>query len=53
MKIDYEAVIHTVHNTRSLIMNEERRSQVTQKGVGDFVTQVELSVQTHLQAVLG
>ena len=53
LKIDYEAVIHTVHNTRSLIMNKERRSQVTQKGVGDFVTQVDLSVQTYLQSVLG
>lgn len=34
-------------------MNEERRSQVTQKGVGDFVTQVDLSVQTYVQSVLG
>ena len=53
MIINYEAVIQTVHNTRSLIMNKERRSQVTQKGIGDFVTQVDLSVQTYLQAVLG
>ena len=53
LNINYKAVIHTVHNTRSLIMNKERRSQVTQKGIGDFVTQVDISVQTYLQSILG
>lgn len=50
--IDYNRIIEAVQATRPLIMNEERRSQIITKGVGDYVTQVDLSIQAHLQAIL-
>ncbi len=53
INIDYSAVIRVVLETRPLILNEERRRQIIKKGVGDFVTQVDLSIQHHLQSILG
>ncbi len=53
INIDYSAVIRAVLETRPLILNEERRRQIIKKGVGDFVTQVDLSIQHHLQSILG
>lgn len=52
LQIDYEKVIASVQATKPIIMNEERRHQVISKGVGDFVTQVDLSIQNHLQVLL-
>lgn len=52
MQVDYQAVISAVQATKPLIMNEERRHQIISKGVGDYVTQVDLSIQNHLQKLL-
>ena len=53
LNVDYEAVIAAVQATKPLIFNEERRHQITKKGVGDYMTQVDLSIQNHLQSILG
>lgn len=52
LQIDYQEVIAAVQATKPLIMNDERRHQIISKGVGDYVTQVDLSIQSHLQKLL-
>lgn len=53
VQIDDQKVIDAVRSVRPLIMNEERRHQVIFKGEGDYVTQIDLSIQTYLQKLLG
>ncbi|MBQ8815332.1 MAG: inositol monophosphatase [Lachnospiraceae bacterium] len=52
LAIDHQAVIRAVRETRGIILNEERQHQVKKKGVGDFVTQVDLAVQKYLKGFL-
>ena len=49
MKIDMEKLIQLVMETQSFFTNEEAASQVTVKGVSDYVTQVDYQVQEFLK----
>ena len=49
MKIDMEKLIQLVMETQSFFTNEEAASQVTMKGVSDYVTQVDYQVQEFLK----
>lgn len=48
MNINYQKIIELVLNTIEIILNSEKASQVTVKGLADYVTQVDLSVQSYL-----
>ena len=52
LSIDYQELLLAVRNTREIILNKERQKQIKTKGVGDFVTQVDLAVQTYLKDFL-
>lgn len=48
MNVDFQAVVELVRRTKPLILNEDKVHQVTVKGLADYVTQVDFSVQKHL-----
>ena len=48
MNVDYSKVISLVRNCKELIFNVEKAQQVTVKGLADYVTQVDLAVQSYL-----
>ncbi len=48
MNLNYEPIIQLVLNTKDLILNTEKAHQVTVKGLADYVTQVDFSVQNYL-----
>ena len=48
MNVDFQVVVELVRQTRPLILNENNAHQVTVKGLADYVTQVDFSVQKHL-----
>ena len=48
MNVDFQAVVELVRRTKPLILNEDKAHQVTVKGLADYVTQVDFSVQKHL-----
>lgn len=52
LSIDYQELLLAVRNTREIILDKERQKQIKTKGVGDFVTQVDLAVQTYLKDFL-
>ena len=52
MNVDYDKVISLVLNTRALILNSDKAHQVTEKGLADYVTQVDFSVQNYLTHAL-
>lgn len=52
MNVDVEKIIALVKSTKGLIHNQELREQVKKKGPGNYVTQVDMNVQTYLQREL-
>lgn len=52
MNIDINKIIELIHSTKSLIMNESMSHDITVKGLADFVTRVDTSVQHYLQKEL-
>lgn len=48
MNVNYQKIIELVLNTKDLILNTEKANQVTVKGLADYVTQVDFSVQSYL-----
>lgn len=50
--MNYEEIIEAVHNTRSIIFNEEMSHTVTVKGAADYVTKVDVAVQEYLRKEL-
>lgn len=48
MNVDYNKVIELVLSTKQLILNTDKAHQVTVKGLADYVTQVDFSVQNYL-----
>ncbi|MBQ9165486.1 MAG: inositol monophosphatase [Oscillospiraceae bacterium] len=53
MSIREQEVISLVHSLKLLIADRKRAAQVQEKGLADFVTQVDLSVQHELAKALG
>lgn len=49
MKLDKQAVIDLVLETRNIILDEQAAENVTVKGAADYVTQVDFSVQAFMQ----
>ncbi len=52
MEIQTEKIIEIVKNTKSLFMNREQSSKIREKGLADFVTQVDIQVQEQVKAAL-
>lgn len=52
MTINYQKIIELVLNTKDLIMSHEKANQITVKGLADYVTQVDFSVQSYLVKAL-
>lgn len=48
MNINYQKIIELVLSTKDLILNTEKANQITVKGLADYVTQVDLSIQSYL-----
>lgn len=49
MNIDIKRIIELVHSAKPLIMDETMSHEITVKGLADFVTRVDTSVQHYLQ----
>ena len=47
-KMDFNKVIELVHSTKDLIFDDSLRAQITEKGLADYVTQVDLRIQEYL-----
>ena len=52
MKIQTDVVLEIVKNTKELFLDRERVSQVREKGLADFVTQVDIQVQEQVKQAL-
>ena len=52
MNVDYKSVVELVLNCKSLILNNDKAHQITVKGLADYVTQVDFSVQSYLTGAL-
>lgn len=52
MKIQTEKIIEIVTKTKPLFMNREQSSKIREKGLADFVTQVDIQVQEQVQEEL-
>lgn len=46
--MDFNKVIRLVHSTRDFIFDDRLRHEVTEKGLADYVTQVDLRIQEYL-----
>lgn len=49
MKIQTEKIIEIVKETKPLFMNREQSSKIREKGLADFVTQVDIQVQEQVK----
>lgn len=52
MEIQMEYVLEIVKNTKELFLDRERSSQIREKGLADFVTQVDIQVQEQVKKAL-
>ena len=48
----YQNVIDLVKSTKEIVFSEEKLSEIVAKGYADFVTGVDLAVQTYIQGKL-
>ena len=49
MGIDTERIVEAVKRVKPLFMDRERSAQITEKGLADYVTQVDIRVQEQVR----
>ena len=52
MGIDTERIVEAVKRVKPLFMDRERSAQITEKGLADYVTQVDIRVQEQVRQEL-
>ena len=50
--MNYQNVIDLVKSTKEIVFSEEKLSEIETKGYADFVTGVDLAVQSYIQGEL-